>query len=160
MTGRHWDDSKRLLATFDAKLCGFRGEGSHHGGRSQISPKHPGCKHGFWKIFEFIIVTQARRTFYGFKKLLGRKVGDPRVTEEMARWAWGCQNFCGITKFYSRVPFELTQGEGGRVVYALNYGGKDVQLTSEQITASLFTKLKEIGENALKTEVSFYHVAI
>jgi molecular chaperone DnaK (HSP70) len=81
--------------------------------------------------------TQARRTFYGFKKLLGRKVGDPRVTEEMAR-----------------VPFELTQGEGGRVVYALNYGGKDVQLTSEQITASLFTKLKEIGENALGTKVN------
>merc|ERR1719430_1582894 len=41
--------------------------------------------------------TQARRTFYGFKKLLGRKVGDPRVTEEMAR-----------------VPFELTQGEGAQ----------------------------------------------
>jgi len=81
--------------------------------------------------------TQARRTFYGFKKLLGRKVGDPRVTEEMAR-----------------VPFELTQGEGGRVVYALNYGGKDVQLTSEQITAALFTKLKEIGENALGTKVN------
>jgi len=81
--------------------------------------------------------TQARRTFYGFKKLLGRKVGDPRVTEEMAR-----------------VPFELTQGEGGRVVYALNYGGKDVQLTSEQITAALFTKLKDIGENALGTKVN------
>jgi len=80
--------------------------------------------------------TQARRTFYGFKKLLGRKVGDPRVTEEM-----------------SRVPFELTQGEGERVVYPLNYGGKDVQLTSEQITAALFTKLKDIGENALGTKV-------
>ena len=52
-----------------------------------------------------------------------------------------------------RVPFELTQGDGGRVVYALNYGGKDVQLTSEQITAALFTKLKEIGENALGTKV-------
>jgi len=80
--------------------------------------------------------TQARRTFYGFKKLLGRKVGDPRVTEEM-----------------SRVPFELTQGEGERVVYPLNYGGKEVQLTSEQITAALFTKLKDIGENALGTKV-------
>ena len=45
-------------------------------------------------------------------------------------------------------------------MYALNYGGKDVQLTSEQITAALFTKLKEIGENALGTKVSFHHVAI
>merc|ERR1711962_562889 len=67
----------------------------------------------------------------------GRKVGDPRVTEEM-----------------SRVPFELTQGEGDRVVYPLNYGGKDIQLTSEQITAALFTKLKDIGENALGTKVN------
>ena len=47
-----------------------------------------------------------------------------------------------------------------RIGYAVNYDGTDMQLTSEQITAALFTKLKEIGENALKTEVSFYHVAI
>ena len=57
--------------------------------------------------------------------------------------------------FFHRVPFELTQGEGERVVYPLNYGGKDVQLTSEQITAALFTKLKDIGENALGTKVVF-----
>ena len=41
-------------------------------------------------------------------------------------------------------------------MYALNYGGKDVQLTSEQITAALFTKLKDIGENALGTKVSLH----
>ena len=57
--------------------------------------------------------------------------------------------------FFHRVPFELTQGEGDRVVYPLNYGGKDIQLTSEQITAALFTKLKDIGENALGTKVGF-----
>ena len=57
--------------------------------------------------------------------------------------------------FFHRVPFELTQGEGDRVVYPLNYGGKDIQLTSEQITAALFTKLKDIGENALGTKVVF-----
>ena len=97
MTGRHWDNSKRLLAALNTKLCGFWGEGSYHGGCSQISPEHPGFIRGFWNVHEFIIVTQARRTFYGFKKLLGRKVGDPRVTEEMARWARGCQNSCGIS---------------------------------------------------------------
>ena len=37
----------------------------------------------------------------------------------------------------------------------MNYGGKDIQLTSEQITAALFTKLKDIGENALGTKVVF-----
>jgi len=81
--------------------------------------------------------TQAKRTYYGFKRLLGRKHGDPRVPEEV-----------------SRLPFEVGQGEGGRVVYPLNYGGKDLQLSAEQLTAALFTKLKEIGDNALGTRVN------
>ena len=50
--------------------------------------------------------TQAKRTYYGFKRLLGRKAADPRVAEEKAR-----------------VPFQLGE-EGGRVTYPLNYGGK------------------------------------
>jgi heat shock protein len=79
--------------------------------------------------------TQAKRTYYGFKRLLGRKQGDPRVVEEMAR-----------------VPFELA-ADGQRVVYPLSYGGKDLQLSPEQLTSALFTKLKDIGEVALGAKV-------
>ena len=71
------------------------------------------------------------------------------MSERLSKLLWH------LYKFYFRVPFELTQGDGGRVVYPLNYGGKDIQLTSEQITAALFTKLKEIGENALGTKVPY-----
>lgn len=81
--------------------------------------------------------TQAKRTYYGFKTLLGRKGDDPRVQEEAAR-----------------VPFELKQGEAGVVTYPLHFQGKNIQLSPEHLTASLFTKLKEIAETALTTKVN------
>ena len=34
-------------------------------------------------IVNFLAVTQVESTFYGFKRLLGRKAGDPRITAEM-----------------------------------------------------------------------------
>jgi len=81
--------------------------------------------------------TQAKRTYYGFKRLLGRKHGDPRVKDEVAK-----------------VPFEVGQGDGGKIVYPLSYQGKEQQLSAEQLTAALFTKLKDTGENALGTKVN------
>lgn len=81
--------------------------------------------------------TQAKRTYYGFKRLLGRRHGDPRVAEEV-----------------SRVPFDVAQGDGGRIVFPVNFGGKDLELSSEQLAAALLTKLKETGDNALGTRVN------
>jgi len=81
--------------------------------------------------------TQAKRTYYGFKRLLGRRHGDPRVTEEI-----------------SRAPFDVAQGDGGKIVFPVNFGGKDHQLSPEQLTASLLTKLKETGDAALSTRVN------
>ena len=66
---------------------------------------------------------------------MGRKEGDPRLADEL-----------------NRVPFELGQ-DGGRIVYPLSYGGKDLQLSAEQLAAALLTKLKEIGFNALGSQV-------
>ena len=86
--GWNRDHSKRLLAAFNAELCGFRREGQDDGGGGQVRTEHPGSSWKAWKAWEawaYQLLTQARRTFYGFKKLLGRKVGDPRVTEEMSR---------------------------------------------------------------------------
>ena len=80
--------------------------------------------------------TQAKRTYYGFKRLLGRKEGDPRLVDEL-----------------NRVPFELRQ-DGGRIVYPLSYGGKDLHLSAEQLSAALLTKLKEIGFNALGSQIN------
>jgi len=84
--------------------------------------------------------TQAKKTFYGFKRLLGRQYGDPRVAEEAGR-----------------VPFDLVQGQGetqGRPVYPVNFHDKNIALTPEQLTGALMTKLKEIGEAALNIKVN------
>jgi len=82
-------------------------------------------------------MTQVKRTFFGFKRLLGRKFDDPHVQSEL-----------------SRVPFEVKQTQDNGIVYPINYGGKNKQLTPEQLTAALFTKLKETGETALGTKVN------
>ena len=54
----------------------------------------------------------------------------------------------------SRVPFEIVKGETGASTYNINYNGKSKQLTAEQLTAALFTKLKETAEAALNVKVN------
>merc|ERR1719249_192985 len=82
-------------------------------------------------------MTQIKRTFFGFKKLLGRKINDPQVQSELSRYPYDCGNT-----------------EKGDIVYNINYCGKNKQLSSEQLTAALFTKLKDIGETALSVKVN------
>jgi len=81
-------------------------------------------------------MTNVKRTYYGFKRLLGRKFDDPHVAAEL-----------------SRMPFDVSRSDDGGVVVRLDYLGKEKTLTAEQLTASLFTKLKETGEIALGTKV-------
>jgi len=82
-------------------------------------------------------MTQVKRTFFGFKKLLGRKYEDPHVQLEL-----------------SRAPYEIQQTQEKGIVYPINYAGKNKLLSAEQLTAALFTKLKEIAENALSAKVN------
>ena len=82
-------------------------------------------------------MTQIKRTFFGFKKLLGRKFDDPQVQAEL-----------------SRVPYDIVKSEGGSAVYNINYNGKNRVLSPEQLTAALFTKLKDIAETALNVKVN------
>lgn len=53
-----------------------------------------------------------------------------------------------------RVPFEIAKSETGVATYNINYNGKSKQLTAEQLTAALFTKLKETAETALNVKVN------
>jgi len=46
------------------------------------------------------------------------------------------------------------KSETGSAAYNINYCGKNKQLSSEQLTAALFTKLKDIGETALSVKVN------
>jgi len=82
-------------------------------------------------------MTQIKRTFFGFKKLLGRKITDPQVQAELSRYPYDCGN-----------------NEKGDITYNINYCGKNKQLSPEQLTAALFTKLKDIAETALSVKVN------
>jgi len=81
-------------------------------------------------------MTNVKRTYYGFKRLLGRNYDDPHVAAEL-----------------SRMPFDVSRTDDGGVVVKLDYLGKEKTLTAEQLTSALFTKLKETGEIALGTKV-------
>ena len=54
----------------------------------------------------------------------------------------------------SRAPYEIQQTQEKGIVYPINYAGKNKLLSAEQLTAALFTKLKEIAENALSAKVN------
>jgi len=81
-------------------------------------------------------MTNVKRTYFGFKRLLGRKFDDPHVAAEL-----------------SRMPFDVSRSDDGGVVVRLDYLGKEKILSAEQLTAGLFTKLKDTAESALSTKI-------
>lgn len=83
------------------------------------------------------MVTNMKNTIYGFKRLLGRKYNDPYVQQEL-----------------KYLPFRVVQQPNGSIGIKVNYLDEEHVFSPEQITAMLFTKLKDISENALKTKVN------
>lgn len=82
-------------------------------------------------------VTNLRNTVFGFKRLQGRKMGDPLVKHEA-----------------TFLPYSLVDLGGGRVGVRVRYLNEDRGFSITQITAMLFTKLKDIAETALKIKVN------
>lgn len=82
-------------------------------------------------------MTNVDKTFYGFKNLLGLMCNNPAVEEEA-----------------SRLPFSISSEPNGTIGFRIDFMGKSKVLTPEQVTASLFTKLKETAENALNTKIN------
>lgn len=74
---------------------------------------------------------------FSIKCPIFRKIDDPQVVSEL-----------------SRVPYDIVRSENGSPSYNINYAGKSKQLSPEQLTAALFTKLKDIAENALGVKVN------
>ncbi|XP_026824176.1 97 kDa heat shock protein isoform X2 [Ooceraea biroi] len=83
------------------------------------------------------MVTNVKNTIYGFKRLLGRKYNDPQVQSEM--------------RF---LPYKISPQADGSIGIHVQYLEEEQVFTSEQITAMLFTKLKDISETALQTAVN------
>ncbi|XP_030032471.1 97 kDa heat shock protein isoform X2 [Manduca sexta] len=83
------------------------------------------------------MVTNMKNTVFGFKRLLGRKYSDPHVQKELKHF-----------------PFKVEQMPDGGIGIRVNYLGEDNVFSPEQITAMLFTKLKEIAAIALQTQIN------
>ncbi len=82
------------------------------------------------------LLTNLKRTFFGFKGLLGRKFDDPVVQDEL-----------------TRLPFPVKKGPNGDPVVEVDFLSKKQTYTPVQLVAMLFTKLKETADNALQTKV-------
>ncbi|CAL7936427.1 unnamed protein product [Xylocopa violacea] len=83
------------------------------------------------------MVTNMKNTIHGFKRLLGRKYNDPQVQREL-----------------QMLPYKVTQQSDGSIGIHVHYLGEEHIFSPEQITAMLFTKLKDISETALQTIVN------
>ncbi|KAG4078952.1 hypothetical protein HA402_010904 [Bradysia odoriphaga] len=82
-------------------------------------------------------VTNMKNTISDFKRLLGRKFNDPQVELE--------------SKF---IPYRLEPRPDGGVGIRVNYLDEEQVFSPEQLTAMLFTKLKETSETALQAQVN------
>lgn len=82
-------------------------------------------------------VTNMKNTICGFKRLLGRKFNDPHSQNELRM-----------------TPNTVEQLPDGGIGFRVNYIGEDHVFTPEQLTAMLFTKLKDTSATALQTQIN------
>uniref|UniRef100_A0A1A9UQI6 Heat shock 70 kDa protein 4 n=1 Tax=Glossina austeni TaxID=7395 RepID=A0A1A9UQI6_GLOAU len=82
-------------------------------------------------------VTNMKNTVSGFKRLLGRKFNDPHVQHEL-----------------NNIPTKVEQMSDGGIGFCVNYLDQQQLFTPEQLTAMLFTKLKETSTHALQAQVN------
>lgn len=82
-------------------------------------------------------VTNMNNTIGGFKRLLGRKFNDPHVQAELRK-----------------APYRAEQRPDGGIGIRVNYQDEECVFSPEQITAMLFTKLKDDAAKELKTQIN------
>uniref|UniRef100_A0A182V951 Heat shock 70 kDa protein 4 n=1 Tax=Anopheles merus TaxID=30066 RepID=A0A182V951_ANOME len=82
-------------------------------------------------------VTNMNNTIGNFKQLLGRKFDDPRAQEELRS-----------------LPYHTEALQDGGIGIRVNYLDEEHVFSPEQITAMLFTKLKEDAFKELKTQIN------
>ncbi|XP_053684159.1 heat shock 70 kDa protein 4 isoform X1 [Sabethes cyaneus] len=82
-------------------------------------------------------VTNMSNTIGGFKRLLGRKYNDPHVQNELRK-----------------IPYKVEPRPDGGIGIKVQYQDEECVFSPEQITAMLFTKLKEDAFKELKTQIN------
>ncbi|XP_055592925.1 heat shock 70 kDa protein 4L isoform X2 [Uranotaenia lowii] len=82
-------------------------------------------------------VTNMNNTIGGFKRLLGRKYNDPHVQNELRM-----------------IPYKVEPRSDGGIGIRVHYQDEECVFSPEQITAMLFTKLKDDSAKELKTQIN------
>lgn len=75
-------------------------------------------------------------TIFDAKRLIGRKFSDRIVQNDMKLW-----------------PFKVIAGEDKRPVFQVQYMGEEKQFSPEEISAMVLSKMKEIAEGYLRSDV-------
>jgi len=75
-------------------------------------------------------------TVFDAKRLIGRKFGDPEVQRDMEHW-----------------PFKVVCHEGNKPMIQVQFKGETKTFAPEEISAMVLTKMKEIAESYLGTQV-------
>lgn len=88
-------------------------------------------------------VTNLKNTISGFKRLLGRKFNDPHVQNEI-----------------QTMPFRVEQRPDGGIGIRVNYLDEEHVFSPEQITAMLFTKLKDTAASGINLQVNDCVIAV
>jgi len=82
------------------------------------------------------VAMNAANTVFDAKRLIGRKFSDATVQADMKHW-----------------PFKVVDGPAGKPLIQVTYKGEVKQFGSEEISAMVLTKMKEIAEAYLGREV-------
>jgi heat shock protein 4 len=90
------------------------------------------------------LVRNARNSIYGVKLLLGRKYDDPEFQKNIGR--------LGACKWIS--------SPNGNVGVEVDYLGKPLQLTGEQLNGCLFTKLKKTVEASMGAQLQYCVISV
>ncbi|CAK9299722.1 unnamed protein product [Gordionus sp. m RMFG-2023] len=84
-------------------------------------------------------LTNYKNTVFDFKNFLARKSDDAFVEKELRTYV---------------LPFEIAKGLKDSIEFKVDYANEKIGFSPEQLTAMLFTKLKQIAETHLNTKVS------
>lgn len=76
-------------------------------------------------------------TLYDVKRMIGRKFGEPAVTEAMGH-----------------VPFKVKSGNGNKCTMDVTYKGEQKSFSPEEISAMILTEMKSIAEAYLGEPVN------
>ncbi|XP_061347551.1 heat shock 70 kDa protein isoform X1 [Gastrolobium bilobum] len=75
------------------------------------------------------VAMNPQNTVFDAKRLIGRKLSDPSVQNDMKLW-----------------PFKVVAGPGDKPMIVVNYKGEEKKFSAEEISSMVLTKMREVAE--------------